>query len=89
MLRFFFRHYDGLVQRYVVFDDGSIDNSLELLRSNPKVDLRPMLPDSDPESRVASGLSVLESCWKESRGTADWVIVADIDEHLYHPNLNR
>lgn len=89
MLGFFFRHYDGLVQRYVVFDDGSTDNSLDLLRSNPKVDLRPMPPYSDPESRVASALSLLESCWKESRGIADWVIVTDIDEHLYHPDLNR
>jgi hypothetical protein len=28
-----------------------------------------------------------EHCWKESRGIADWVILADIDEHIYHPQL--
>ena len=87
MLKFFFRHYDRLVQRYVVYDDASADNSLELLRSNPKVEMRPMPAYSDPESRIASNLSLLESCWKESRGLTDWVIVTDIDEHLYHSNI--
>lgn len=88
MLDFMFRHYDRLVQRYVVFDDGSTDASLDILRSNPKVDLRPMPTYSDPESRVASGLAVLDSCWHESRGLADWVIVTDIDEHLWHRDLD-
>jgi len=25
--------------------------------------------------------------WQESRGFAEWVIVTDIDEHLYHPHI--
>lgn len=87
MLGFMFRHYDPLVQRYIVFDDGSTDASLDILRANPKVDLRPMPACSDPDSRVASGLAVLENCWHESRGHADWVIVTDIDEHLWHRDL--
>jgi hypothetical protein len=87
MLGFFFQHYDPFVQRYVVFDDGSTDGSLDLLGAHPKVDLRAMPEYSDPQSRVASGTSVLESCWKESRGNADWVIVTDIDEHLFHPRI--
>jgi hypothetical protein len=84
MLGFFFRHYDPLVQRYFIFDDGSTDGSYRFLRSLPKVTLQRMPPRSDPESRVASGLAVLESCWKASRGAADWVIVTDIDEHIHH-----
>jgi Glycosyl transferase family 2 len=84
MLGFLFRHYDPLVQRFVVYDDGSTDDSLEILRSNPKVEVRPTPPYSDPDSRILSGTSILECCWKESRGVADWVIVTDIDEHLYH-----
>lgn len=89
MLGFMFRHYDRFVQRYVVFDDGSTDNSLEVLRSSPKVEVRPMPEYSDPDSRIASNLAVLESCWKESRGVADWVIVTDIDEHLHHPDIEN
>ncbi len=87
MLGFFFRHYDDIVERYVVFDDGSTDDSLELLRAHPRVDLRSMPPYADPDSRVRSGQALQEHCWKESRGAADWVIVTDVDEHLYHPNL--
>src|SRR3569833_807158 len=86
MIPFFFRHYDALVRKYIVFDDGSTDNSRELLRANQKVDLRQMPAYSDPQSRIASGMTVLETSWKESRHEADWVIVTDIDEHLHHPN---
>jgi Glycosyl transferase family 2 len=49
MLGFLFRHYDPLVQRFVVYDDGSTDDSLEILRSNPKVEVRPTPPYSDLE----------------------------------------
>jgi hypothetical protein len=89
MLPFFFLHYDNLVQRYIIYDDASTDNSREILHLNPKVELRPMPPYSDPESRITSALALQESCWKESRGIADWVIVTDIDEHLYHPNIQQ
>ena len=87
MLPFFFLHYDNLVQRYIIYDDASTDNSQEILRLNPKVELRPMPPYCDPESRISSALALQETCWKESRGIADWVIVTDIDEHLYHPDM--
>jgi predicted O-methyltransferase YrrM len=87
MLPFFFLHYDKLVQRYIIYDDASTDNSQEILRLNPKVELRPMPPYSDPESRIRSALALQETCWRESRGIADWVIITDIDEHLYHPDM--
>ena len=87
MLPFFFLHYDKIVQRYIIYDDASTDNSQEILRLNPKVELRPMPPYSDPESRIRSALALQETCWRESRGIADWVIITDIDEHLYHPDM--
>ena len=40
MLPFFFRHYDPLVERYVIYDNGSTDESLALLKENRKVSLR-------------------------------------------------
>jgi Glycosyl transferase family 2 len=89
MLPFFFSHYDKLVQRYIIYDDASTDNSEEILRLNPKVELRPAPPSNPNYSRVNSALPLHETWWRESRGTADWVIVTDIDEHLYHPDLHH
>ena len=90
-LEFFFRHYDPIVDRYVIFDDGSTDGSLDLLASHPRVDVRPF-PRSHAESFVLCELELFNNCWKESRGEkgtapADWVIVCSLDEHLVHPDL--
>lgn len=84
MLPFFFRHYDNIVDRYIVFDDGSTDGSVEYLEAHPRTEVRPF-ERTHPDSFVASELDLFESCWKESRGRADWVIVINIDEFLYHP----
>src|SRR5262245_7446769 len=90
-LGWFFRHYDPIVERYVIFDDGSGDGSVELLRRHPRVDLR-RFTRTNPGSFVLSELALFNTCWKESRRThsapaADWVIVCSLDEHLTHPDL--
>ena len=87
MLGFLFRHYDRFVQRYIVYDDGSTDHSLEILHANPKVEVRRARLNSNRDSLVLSGMQLMETFWTESRGIADWVICTDIDEHLYHPHL--
>lgn len=85
-LHFFFRHYDRFVTRYVVYDDGSDEATLSILRQNPKVEIR-RLERSHPDSFVLSEQSISDACWKECRGDADWVIVTDIDEFLWHPDM--
>jgi glycosyltransferase involved in cell wall biosynthesis len=82
MLPFFFRHYDSLVEGYVVYDDGSTDRTLEMLAAH-RVEVRPFVR-TDPGSYVLSAQSLHDTVWKESRGRADWVIIAAVDEHLYH-----
>jgi Glycosyl transferase family 2 len=86
LLSFFFRHYDQWVDRYVIYDDNSTDATQEMLHAHPRVEARPLVR-SVPDSFVLSAQAIHDSCWKESRGEADWVIITDIDEHLYHPEL--
>jgi len=88
MLKFFFRHYDDIVDRYIVFDDGSTDLSLEILKNHPKVEIR-TLPRVEEDSYVLAARKLHNSCWKESRHHADWVIITAIDEFLYHPDLKE
>jgi hypothetical protein len=86
MLPFLFRHYAPWVERFVIYDSDSTDSSVELLRRTPNVEIR-KVPWVHPDSMVATLQSLHNTCWKESRGAADWVIVADIDELLYHPDF--
>lgn len=87
MLGFFFRQYDDIAYRYIVFDDGSTDGSLDILRRHPNVEVRP-LPSRIDDSYVLTAKKLHDTVWKESRGLADWVIITAIDEHLVHPDLN-
>jgi glycosyltransferase involved in cell wall biosynthesis len=88
ILPFFFRHYDPFVDAYTVFDDGSTDGSLDILDAHPKVEVR-SFPKAHPDSIVLSYLYIANRCWKESRGSADWVILVDPDEHLFHPQMTK
>jgi glycosyltransferase involved in cell wall biosynthesis len=84
MLGFFFRHYDSVVDHYVIYDNGSTDRTLEILAAHNNVEVRPFVFRC-PNSFVRSAQSLQNSMWQESRGQADWVIVTAVDELLYHP----
>lgn len=86
LLPFFLRHYDPIAQRIIIFDDGSDDGSVEYLRQFPKVEVH-SLRRGNAGSIIDSFRQLHDKSWKSSRGSADWVIVADIDEHLYHDRL--
>lgn len=84
MLPFFFRHYDRLVTRYFVFDNGSTDGSLAMLAAHPKVAIRHFAAEDG--SLIGAAPAFYETVWHPSRGVADWVIIVDVDEHLHHPD---
>ncbi len=83
LLPFFFRHYDALVDRYFLYDNGSTDASPALVRAHPRATLGSF--EVKGYSFRLEARDFLSQCWKQSRGKADWVILVDIDEHLHHP----
>jgi len=87
MLPFFLDYYGPWVDRLVIFDDQSDDGTAENLKRHPKVDLRPLPPKGS--SFVLAALEIWQHAWKESRTRADWVIVTNIDEFIYHPGGMR
>jgi hypothetical protein len=86
MLGFFFRHYDSWVDKYIVYEDGSTDDSVQILKEHPKVELRKF--EYHTPGNIFDSLRVMENkVWKESKGEADWVIMVDVDEHLFVPGV--
>lgn len=87
MLPYFFRHYDKIADKYYILDNNSTDNSYEIVKSHPNVVVDKV--DLEGDSMVKAALKQYNSMWKQSRGIADWVIICDVDEHFYHPDLKE
>jgi Glycosyl transferase family 2 len=85
MLPYFFRYYDPLISKYFIYDNGSTDRSIEMLKANDRVSLGHFEVFGD--SFVVAAQNYYNECWKQSREQTDWVIVCNIDEQIYHPNL--
>lgn len=85
-LEFFFRHYEPWVEHFFIHDDGSNDGGLEVLQARPDVSVQ-RLVRSNEDSWVLSAKKIYDTSWVKSRGTADWVVIANIDELLHHPDM--
>ena len=85
MLPYFFRHYSGIVDKFFIFDNGSTDGSLELLAGDERVSA--VHWDVQGDSFAEASCRLFNDFWKSSRGRTNWVIVTELDEHLYHPDL--
>lgn len=86
LLPYFLRHYSTFVDKIFIFDDRSIDKTVEIAKTNPKV----VLLDYEYEGGlvVEAQQECVENAYKKySRGVADWVICVDGDEFLYHDDI--
>ncbi|MBV9756724.1 MAG: glycosyltransferase family 2 protein [Alphaproteobacteria bacterium] len=85
MIPYFFRHYNEVVDKFFIWDNGSTDGSLALLQGDERVRVRPWEAPGDSVAEAARALA--DQFWKPSRGGAEWVFVVDMDEHLFHPDM--
>jgi len=81
ILPFFLQHYCDFAN-VIIYDNESTDSSTAIAENfGAKV----ITYNTNKQIRDDVYLDIKNSCWKES--DADWVIVVDADEFIYHKNL--
>ncbi|MDH5608689.1 MAG: glycosyltransferase family 2 protein [Cyclobacteriaceae bacterium] len=85
MIPYFLRHYLPFVSKIIVFDNFSTDQSAIILSKYANILVKKL--DTDNEYREDILTEIRNTVWKKSRGHADLVIVCDMDEMLYHPDI--
>ena len=86
ILPYFLDHYDSFVDEFHIYDNGSTDSSMDLLSNSSKVTVHTFETDGTFDDEA--NLNIKNNAWKESVGKADFVVVCDMDELLYHYRLN-
>ena len=87
MLPYIFNDHSDFVTHFFICDNGSTDNSLKIIEKQPNASV--IHYDSNNEFNVQTNTHIKNQVWKRSRGKADYVIVVDADEFLYHPDLQN
>lgn len=85
IIPFFLSHYNEFVDHYYIYDNYSDDKSDELLSKQSNISV--IKYDTGGTFNDIVHQQIKNTAWKQSRGKADWVIVIDMDELIYHPNL--
>jgi hypothetical protein len=84
ILPYFLRHYGSFAERIFVWEDQSTDGTRQLLEAQSKVSV------FNCEQHGIQDIWWVQALWPQyetlSRD-ADWIIVVDADEFVYHPQL--
>ena len=83
LLPYFFQHYNFADKIICFYDINSTDRSEKIIHRNKKC--KSIKVDFNGKFRDDFLMYAKNSEWKESKGIADWVIVVDMDEFVYHP----
>lgn len=82
MLPFFLRHYAPQVDRLIMLDNGSTDDSADLIRAYPNATLEKYPADKAVMDSVSMA-HFASTHYHEARGYADFVLWVDCDEFLW------
>lgn len=84
IIPFFLRHYLPLVDHIHVFDNNSADLSVHLLAGDERISVETV--ETTGSSFEAIYRPLMDNAWKRSRGSAEWIVTAEMDEHFHHPD---
>ena len=84
MIRHTLNHYSSFCDKIILMDNESTDGTLAIAAEFPMVEVQPYA--SRNELSDSHYIKLKNKSWKQSRGIANWVIVCDADEFLYHPD---
>ena len=82
ILPYFLKHYKKFARNITIYDNMSTDNSVQIMNEHG-VNVIPY--DTQGKMDESTYLNIKNNCWKGS--DADWVIVCDMDELIYHENI--
>jgi len=85
ILPYWLRHYERFAERIFIWEDESTDQTRKILEAHPKVTLLPVEKHGIDDTYWVNHLWTRYK--KLSRGMADWVMIVDADEFIYHPRL--
>ena len=73
-------------EKIIIYDNESTDRTVEVAKSFPNVEVRSY--STDKQCNDVTMINIINHCWKEAKGKGiDWVIVAYLDEFLWHPDM--
>lgn len=84
MLPFMFDYYGQFIDRFTIYDNYSNDRSEKIILQHPQAEIIKYASDGIEDVIYQR---IKNNCWKRSRGKADYVMVCDVDEFLYHPRM--
>jgi glycosyltransferase involved in cell wall biosynthesis len=85
ILPFFLDHYSNFCDIINVYDNMSTDKTLEILNNFDRCKINIIPYDTNSKLDDSVYLDIKNNCWKNS--SADYTIIVDADEFLYHPNI--
>lgn len=85
ILPFTLDYYSNICEKIFVYDNMSTDGSDEIYAKYPKVSV--IKWSSNDEINELNYVNIKSNGYKQYSRNADWVIVCDCDEFLYHPRL--
>ncbi len=79
----YFLNYYSFVDKIIIFDNFSNDESIEIMKKFNNVEYS--YYNTNEKIRDDIYLEIKNNVWKNYKNECDWIIIVDIDEILYHP----